>query len=229
VTRTAGAVAGPSRFLLHTASGRAPRILLLGAHPDDIEIGCGATILSLLAMRPDVECRWIVFSGDVARRVEAIQSGRRFLRRAARKEISVLAFRDRFFPAVATDIKTFFEQIKAERSPDLIFTHRRDDRHQDHRVISELTWNTFRSHCILEFEIPKYDGDLGHPNFFVPVTKGAADSKVRGLMTCFPSQRSRHWFTPETFLGLMRLRGVESGSSARYAEAFHASKIVFEP
>lgn len=227
--KTAGQEAGPSRFLLHTPSDRAPRILLLGAHPDDIEIGCGATVLSLLAVRPDVECRWIVFSGSGARRIEALVSGRRFLRRAAKKEISVLTFRDSFFPDVAADIKAFFEQLKAERSPDLIFTHQRDDRHQDHRVISELTWNTFRNCCILEFEIPKYDGDLGHPNFFVPIAKGVAEAKVRGLMTSFPSQRSRHWFTPETFMGLMRLRGVESGSSASHAEAFHAHKIVFEP
>jgi LmbE family N-acetylglucosaminyl deacetylase len=221
--------ADPSQFILRTASGGTPRLLFLGAHSDDIEIGCGGTILSVLAAHKAVDCRWIVFSGRDRRKTEAARSASRFLRRARKQNVTVLDFRDGYFPHQIADIKMFFENLKDEPAPDLIFTHYRGDRHQDHRVISELTWNTFRSHCILEYEIPKYDGDLGRPNFYMPLTRGIASAKVRALMSAFASQRSKRWFTPETFSGLMRLRGIESGAATGLAEAFHAHKVIFQP
>jgi LmbE family N-acetylglucosaminyl deacetylase len=221
--RTATAV--PSRLSLKPASGKTLRILCLGAHSDDIEIGCGGTILSMLAARR-VECRWIVFSGSGARRKEALSGASRFLKRAAKKEIEVLDFRDGFFPHQGAEIKTYFEGLKGSHPPDLIFTHYRADRHQDHRVISDLTWNTFRGNLILEYEIPKYDADLGSPNFYVPVTRAHGAAKIRHLMSTFATQRSRRWFSEETFRGLMRLRGIESGDTAEFAEAFYAHKAV---
>ena len=217
-----------SQFVLQPASGKTPRLLFLGAHPDDIEIGCGATVLSMLAARPGIEVRWIVFSGRDRRRQEASKSAARFLRRATRKEVSILDFRDGYFPHQIAEIKEFFEGLKDEKPPDVIFTHHRVDRHQDHRTVSDLTWNTFRGHCILEYEIPKYDGDLGQPNLYAPVTRAIAAAKVRGLMAGFESQRSRRWYTAETFSGLMRLRGVESGAATGLAEAFHARKLLFK-
>jgi LmbE family N-acetylglucosaminyl deacetylase len=208
--------------------GLRPRtILCLGAHADDIEIGCGGTILSLLAARRNVACHWIVFSGGGGpREREARRSAGLFLARARRREIIVHGFRDGFFPYVGTGIKEAFEELARAVSPDLVFTHTRDDRHQDHRVVSDLTWNTFRSHLILEYEVPKYDGDLGVPNCFVPLSTAVARRKIRHLLTAFASQRSKRWFTADTFHGLMRLRGVESGAPNGLAEAFYARKAL---
>lgn len=208
-------------------NGRAPRsILCLGAHSDDIEIGAGGTILELLRRRRGLDFHWVVFSSDVNREREARRSANLFLRGAARKEISVLAFRNGFFPSEIAEIKDFFEDLKARLSPDLILTHARHDLHQDHRVIHQLTWNTWRNHLILEYEIPKYDGDLGAPNFFVPFDKKICDRKVNLLMNCFKTQRDKQWFTRDTFQGLMRLRGVEANSPGRYAEAFYSRKLL---
>jgi LmbE family N-acetylglucosaminyl deacetylase len=202
------------------------RILCLGAHSDDIEIGCGGTILRLIAQHPRLHVRWVVFSSNPRRRGEAARSAELFLQGAARADVSVLEFRDGFFPYQGAEIKEHFEQIKGEFTPDLVFTHYRDDRHQDHRQLSDLAWNTFRSHFILEYEIPKYDGDLGVPNLFVPLSGEIARRKVGHLMESFVSQHDKKWFTEDTFLSQMRLRGIEASEQTHYAEAFYARKVV---
>jgi LmbE family N-acetylglucosaminyl deacetylase len=202
------------------------RILCLGAHSDDIEIGCGATILSLAARRPRPDFRWVVWSAGATREREAIQGARKFLGSAAAEAVRVHAFRDGYFPAQFAEIKEAFESIARDFRPDIIFTHARDDRHQDHRVVSDLTWNTFRRQLILEYEIPKWDGDLGRPNLYVPVSKATAGRKTRALLSVFGTQRSKDWFSEETFLGLMRLRGMECRAIDGHAEAFYARKIT---
>ena len=211
---------------LNEIEQRPLRLLCLGAHADDIEIGCGGLILSLIARYPDVEVDWIVFSGSSERSGEAQHSAELFLRGTARKRILVKGFRDGFFPYEGASIKTVFEELKQECSPHIVLTHHRDDRHQDHRVLSDLAWNTFRDHMILEYEIPKFDGDLGSPNCFVPLDGATCARKVEYLVTAFGSQRDKHWFTKETFLGLMRLRGMECRARDGYAEAFYARKAV---
>jgi LmbE family N-acetylglucosaminyl deacetylase len=202
------------------------RVLCLGAHSDDIEIGCGGTVLRLAASVPGAEFTWIVLSGAGARAHEARRGAALFLRAAACSRVVVKDFRDGFFPYVGASIKEYFEQLKLEPAPDVIFTHYRGDRHQDHRLVSELTWSTFRDHLILEYEIPKYDGDLGAPNCYVPLDDATCREKTSHLLDVFATQRERPWFTEETFRGLMRLRGVECGAPAGYAEAFYAHKLV---
>jgi LmbE family N-acetylglucosaminyl deacetylase len=204
------------------------RVLCLGAHADDIEIGCGGLILTLLDRRDDVEIDWIVFSGSRERGREARRSAGLFLERARRKRVVVERFRDGFFPYDGAKIKSRFEALKRRMKPDLVLTHYRDDRHQDHRVLSDLTWNTFRDHLVLEYEIPKFDGDLGVPNCFVPLDDGTCAQKVQYLATVFGSQRDKHWFTNETFMGLMRLRGMECRAPGGYAEAFYARKLPLQ-
>jgi LmbE family N-acetylglucosaminyl deacetylase len=209
------------------AGASAPlRILCLGAHSDDIEIGCGGTILRLLEERPGSSVHWVVFSSTPEREREARASAEEFLTRASKATIAVKAFRESFFPAIWSDIKAYFEEIKQEITPDVILCHRTKDMHQDHRVIAELAWNTFRNHLVLEYEIPKYEGDLGSPNVFVPLGKAIADRKVELLMRHFGSQTKRVWFRPETFYGIMSIRGVECNAPEGRAEAFHARKIV---
>ena len=210
------------------SDGPAPgyRVLCLGAHADDIEIGCGGTIISLLKRYPQSQVYWVVLSAHGERAEEAQASAEKLLRNAAAKEIVTRDFRESFFPYVGERIKEYFEQIKAECSPDLVLTHYRSDLHQDHRLVSELTWNTFRGHFILEYEIPKYDGDLGSPNTFVPLPEATCREKVQHIVDAFKSQRYRTWFDPETFMGLLRLRGVECGAPTRYAEAFYGRKVV---
>ena len=204
--------------------GRPLSILCLGAHSDDIEIGAGGTMLRLLAEHPGSSVRWVVFSGDDERDDEARRAAASFLGDAGTSEVTVHRFRESYFPYVGADVKDAFEQLKADVAPDLVFTHRRDDEHQDHRTVSQFTWNTFRDHLIAEYEIPKYEGDLGHPNVFVPLDGAIAEQKVDLLMEHFGSQRSKRWFRPETFRGLMALRGVEC--NAAWAEAFHVRKLV---
>jgi LmbE family N-acetylglucosaminyl deacetylase len=201
------------------------RLLCLGAHSDDIEIGCGGTILRLLAAHPGSEVSWVVFSGSPERAVEARSSAAAFLSEA-RASVVIKEFRESYFPDCVAAIKDAFEELKPRVSPDVVFTHRRVDRHQDHRVIAELTWNTFRNHLVLEYEIPKYEGDLGNPNLFVPLTRALADKKTSLLASHFPSQANRAWFRPDTFHGLMSLRGVECNAPEGRAEAFHAHKVV---
>lgn len=201
------------------------RVLCLGSHSDDIEIGCGGTILRLLAEHQNLEVVWVVFSSTKEREQEARHSAELFLERAKKKEILINKFRDGFFPFDGAEIKNFCEGLK-RTTPDLIFTHYRNDAHQDHRLIEQLTCNTFRNHLILEYEIPKYDGDLGQPNFFVPLEQEIYQKKIRYLMEAFPTQRGKPWFEQETFLALMRLRGMECVAPSGYAEAFYCRKVV---
>jgi LmbE family N-acetylglucosaminyl deacetylase len=202
------------------------RILCFGAHCDDIEIGCGGAMLTLLSQYPNSLVRWHVFSSNPQRAEEARRSAQAFLRGAASPEIVIRSYRDGFFPYVGGEIKSEFEQLKQQFAPDLIFTHYRHDLHQDHRLICELTWNTFRNHLVLEYEIAKYDGDLGSPNFFVPLEESLCRAKIRILMENFKSQAGKHWFDEQIFMALMRLRGMEAASPTHYAEAFHCRKLM---
>jgi LmbE family N-acetylglucosaminyl deacetylase len=210
-------------------SGARPSILLLGAHSDDIEIGCGGTLLRLASERTDVDVHWVVFSADGPRVEEARASAAAFLDAFPRSQVRVeiLEFRNAFFPQAFGDIKEYFEGLKARCAPDVIFTHDRDDRHQDHRVVAELTWNTFRDHLILEYEIPKYDGGLHDPNLFVPLTRELCERKCDLLLTHFRSQSTKHWFKRELFLGLMRVRGLEGCCPGDHAEAYTCRKVRF--
>jgi len=201
------------------------KILCLGSHSDDIEIGCGGTILRLLAQNLNCEVTWVVFSSTRVREQEARASAELFLKQAASKRVIVNEFRDGFFPYDGAKVKESVEVLKGI-APDVILTHSRRDSHQDHRVVAELTWNTFRDHFILEYEIPKYDGDMGQPSVFVPLEDEIYQKKIHYLMEIFASQRSKRWFQPETFLGLMRLRGMECSSASGYAEAFYCRKLV---
>jgi LmbE family N-acetylglucosaminyl deacetylase len=201
-------------------------VLCLGAHADDIEIGVGATLLSMIARGVHLEVHWCVLSGVGDREREAQASAADFLSQAAIAKIEIMAFKDGFFPEQGEAIKSWFETLKARANPDLILTHYRDDAHQDHRQVCRLTWNTFRDHCILEYEIPKWDGDIGQPNLYVPVSAGALRRKVDLLISHFGSQRSKQWFDSETFLGLARLRGMECRAPENYAEAFFARKLA---
>ena len=206
--------------------GEPLKALFLGAHSDDIELGCGGTILSLLDQGQELEVCWVVFAASPMRRLEAERSAAMFLRGAVKKEIIVKDFKESFFPYIGSEIKTCFEELKSTISPDVVFTHIRDDLHQDHRLISELTWNTFRDHVILEYEIIKYDGGLGSPNVFVHLSEEVCAKKIKYLTENFQSQRSHQWFTEETFRAILRLRGVESNASSKFAEAFYARKLV---
>ncbi|MGV0026173.1 PIG-L deacetylase family protein [Phormidesmis priestleyi] len=202
------------------------RVLCLGAHCDDIEIGCGGTILKLIEMYPNVVFYWVVFSSSEVRSKEAFTSADRFLKGANIENIVVKNFRNSFFPFVGAEIKEYFEEIKQAFSPNLVFTHYQKDAHQDHRLISDLTWNSFRDHLILEYEIPKYDGDIGNPNFFVHLDQAICQRKIQTILDVFETQKERQWFTEDTFQALLRLRGVESNSPSKFAEAFHCRKVV---
>jgi LmbE family N-acetylglucosaminyl deacetylase len=204
-----------------------PKVLCLGAHSDDIEIGCGGSILRLLREAPEAEFYWIVFSGNENRDKEALHSANAFLSEIKSKRINVQNFRESYFPFVGGEIKDHFEKLKKDFSPHLIFTHYANDAHQDHRLISNLTWNTFRDNFILEYEIPKYDGDLGIPNFYVHLDEFIVHRKIDFLNNFFQTQKEKPWFTEETFRSIMRIRGIESNSPGKYAEAFHCRKIVF--
>ncbi len=199
-------------------------VLCLGAHSDDIEIGCGATIRKLTRERPGLAVWWVVFTADGKRQAEAKNSARAFLRDAGKSQVIIKQFRNGYFPFQGAVIKDFFESLKSRVKPDLVFTHYRNDRHQDHRLVSDLTWNTFRNHLILEYEIPKYDGDLASPNFFVQVSEQLAKEKADNLCRYFTTQSDKHWFGRDTFLALMRLRGMEC--CAKYAEALYVRKMV---
>ena len=211
--------------LLLGGTGQPRTILCLGAHSDDIEIGCGGTILGLLSADSPVTVIWVIFSANGIREREARSSGTRLLAKAHKHQVIINNFRDGFFPFEGAAIKQVFEESVRELSPDLIFTHSREDRHQDHRCISDLTWQTFRDHLILEYEVPKYDGDLGHPNCYVPLSESHCRGKTEHLLEVFESQREKRWFTEDTFRALMRLRGIECGSPTGFAEAFYAHKL----
>ena len=201
-------------------------ILLLGCHADDIEIGCGGTILKLLQNYSELRVCWVVFSAEKERSLEARKSASIFLRSCKRKQVVIKNFKTSFFPFQAEKIKQYFEKLKHSFEPDILFTHYRHDLHQDHRVISDLAWNTFRDHLILEYEIPKYDGDLGTPNVFFQLEEGTVEQKIGHVLQHFKSQQSKHWFTSDTFRSLMRLRGIECASKTRYAEAFYCRKLA---
>ena len=209
------------------AAGVRPTVLALGAHADDIEIGCGGTLLRLASTYPELEVHWVVLSGSPQRAQEARDSAESLLEGVANRHIVTEAFRDGFFPYDGGAVKERFERLKAEVAPDLILTHRRGDLHQDHRVVWELTWNTFRDHLILEYEVPKYDGDMGAPNFFVHLDDATCDRKVSALMTHFESQLGHRWFTEDLFRSLLRLRGMESSSPSGKAEAFYSHKAIW--
>jgi len=202
------------------------QILCLGCHSDDIEIGCGGTILRLGEEFPNCVFHWVVFSANAARAEEAQRAAAQFVDPSRLKGPVLKTFRDGFMPFVAADIKNVFEELKQAVSPDLIFTHNRKDAHQDHRLISELTWSTFRDHLILEYEIPKYDGDIGKPGVFVPLPSEVCEKKIHLIIDTFRSQSSKRWFQREVFLSLMRLRGMECNATSGYAEAFYVRKLV---
>jgi LmbE family N-acetylglucosaminyl deacetylase len=208
-------------------TGRPERLLCLGAHSDDIEIGCGGTVLRLIQMYPDMEVRWVVFGAGGERASEARKSAETLLASSKAHTIEVHGFRDGFFPYVGAEVKDTFEALKSSFAPDVILTHRAHDAHQDHRLINELTWNTFRNHLVLEYEIPKYDGDLGIPNVFFHLDEQTSRSKVDHLLAHFGTQRSKHWFTADLFYAMLRIRGMESASPSGYAEAFYSKKIAF--
>ena len=212
-------------FGISTMTAEPLSILCLGAHSDDIEIGCGGTILQLSRAAAKPQFHWVVFSAPGIRGEEA-RKGAGLFTAGCETEVILKDFRDGFLPYCGTQAKEFFEELKARIRPGLIFTHTRDDAHQDHRLISELTWNTFRNHFILEYEIPKYDGDLGRPNVFVPLEESTCEAKLENLSETFQSQGAKPWFTRETFAGLMRIRGIEANAKSGYAEAFYSRKIV---
>jgi len=203
------------------------KVLCLGAHCDDIEIGCGGTILKLLGERREIIFSWVTFSSHGQRSAEARESADRFLKKSKSHSLTVKEFRDGFFPYLGSEIKEFFEHLKGNFDPDIIFTHFRSDFHQDHRLISDLTWNTFRNHLILEYEIPKYDGDFASPNLFVQLSEQICREKIEILHDAYYSQKDKQWFTEDTFWSLMRIRGMEANSPTKYAEGFYCRKIVF--
>ena len=209
-------------------SARPLRLLCIGAHSDDIEIGCGGAVLRLVEAFPNAVCHWAVLSSNPERRFEAMTSAAAFLDRVpeAQRVIAIETFRESYFPWAGAEIKDYFFERLAPFAPDLIFTQRSDDHHQDHRIVAELTRNTFRDHMILEYEIPKYDGDLATPNTYVALSETTAGRKIDLLLEHFPSQGSRPWFDADTFRGLMRLRGVECNAPERFAEGFHCRKMM---
>ena len=201
-------------------------LLFLGAHSDDIEIGCGGTVLRGLNELNIKQVWWVIFSGGDQRAEEARQSAELFLTGTQENKVVIHSFTDGFFPYSGAGIKDSFEELKRVASPDVIFTHYRNDLHQDHRLISDLTWNTFRDHMILEYEVIKYDGDLGNPNFFVHLAEDGCRKKLKNIERCFKTQSSRQWFAADTFWSLLRIRGIESNAPEKYAEGFYCRKIV---
>ena len=207
-------------------NGSSTRALAIGAHPDDIEIGCAGTLLKLIESSAVSEILWVVLSGEGERAEEARRSAEALLDGVPDSEVMICDFPDGFFPYEGKKVKDFFEDLKREFLPDVVFTHQRDDLHQDHRVTCELTWNTFRDHLILEYEVPKYDGDMSAPNAFVPLSERLSQRKIAHLMDHFASQRSKNWFQEDLFSSLLRLRGMECNSPSSHAEAFFCRKAV---
>ena len=202
------------------------QVLCLGCHSDDIEIGCGGTILRLAEEYPGCVFHWVVLSATGVRRQEAERAAQLFVPAGRLKGPFLKTFPDSFMPFVGAEVKAVFEELKQQVAPDVVFTHYGQDAHQDHRLVSQLTWNTFRNHLILEYEIPKYDGDLGRPSVFMPLPLEVSRKKVSFLLDAFESQRGKNWFHEETFLSLMRLRGMECNAPSGYAEAFYCRKLT---
>lgn len=212
-----------------SSAGSLSRVLAVGSHGDDIEIGCGATLLTLTRALPGLEVTWVVLAADGTRAEEARASAEAFLEHAGSANVEVHAFRDAFLPYSGTEVKELFDELSRRVDPHVVFTHARDDLHQDHRLVNELTWNAFRNHLVLEYEVPKFDGDLGRPNVFFPLTEEAAEEKIALLHRHFPSQAAKSWFDRDTFRGLMRLRGMEANAPERFAEAFVCRKLPLLP
>jgi len=213
--------------MLPVAFGLPPhRLLVIGAHSDDIEIGCGGTMLRLIKEHPSLQVTWLVLTASDVRLEEARTSAATLLAPLADSRIVIHSFRDGFLPYQGAAVKDAFELQKQEFQPDLVLTHYRGDAHQDHRMVADLTWNTFRDQLILEYEIPKYDGDFGTPGFFVRLDADLVQQKIDHLLRCFPSQHGRRWFTAELFRSILRLRGMECNSPSLYAEAFYSRKVV---
>jgi LmbE family N-acetylglucosaminyl deacetylase len=202
------------------------KVLCLGAHSDDIEIGVGGTLLKLAQESPGLEVWWVVFSAPGQRAGEAQKSADEFLSGVERKQVKIGSFRESYFPSEWPAIKNWFEEIKSKFDPEIVWTHYREDRHQDHRVLSDLAWNTFRNHLILEYEILKYDGDLGSPNLFVPLSEQFCNRKIDLLLKHFQTQKTKHWFTSDTFEAMLRIRGIECASATGRAEAFYCRKLL---
>lgn len=220
----------PSRRLpgLSLPTGPVFRVLAVGAHADDIEIGAAGLLLELAAARPGLELTWVVLSGDDERAAEARASAERLVGGSVQLQIEMSSFRDRFFPH-QPELKEHFDELGKRVSPDLVIAPRLEDRHQDHRVVAELVWQTFRNPLVLEYEIPKFEGDFGQPNVYVPLTPPTAERKINHLLVAFPSQIDRHWYTAETFRAVLRLRGIESNAASGYAEGFTARKLILDP
>jgi LmbE family N-acetylglucosaminyl deacetylase len=214
-------------LMLDSVREKTLSILCVGAHCDDIEIGCGGTLLALQGRSKRLAIDWAVLSGSAERRKEAQSSMRMLVKPVHRGELLFADFTDGRFPAAYSDIKEFVESLKGRLRPDLIFCHERDDRHQDHRVVNEMIWNSFRDHLVLEYEIPKWDGGVGQPNVYVPLGAKQAGTKVDALLKAHRSQAGRDWFTRDTFMAILRLRGLECRSPSGYAEAFHGRKLQF--
>jgi LmbE family N-acetylglucosaminyl deacetylase len=205
-----------------------PTVLALGSHSDDIELGAGGTLLHLAERYPGLNVVWVVLSATAERAAEARESADVFLDGTASRRVIVEDFHDGFFPYEGGAIKEFFEWLKSQVEPDIVLTHRRADSHQDHRFVCELTWSTFRDNMILEYEIPKYDGELSSPNLYLPISREVAERKVRTILRCFETQRSRHWFTEDLFMAMLRLRGMEANSPTQLAEAFTCRKLTLD-
>lgn len=212
---------------LNLGGSRPLKILCLGAHCDDIEIGCGGTVLSLLEGEREVDCTWVTFCSNKAREEEARKSAEVFLAAAVHKMIMIHDFRDGYLPYLGDKVKDTFEKLKKAVDPDVIFTHYGNDKHQDHRLVSELTLNTYRNHLILEYEIPKYDGDLGTPNAFFEIAEKLCNLKIDTILNIYDSQKQKNWFTEDLFWSLLRIRGMEINSESKYAEAFYSRKLLF--
>ena len=213
---------------LRPTPGRPVEVLAVGAHADDIEIGCGGTVLHLVAAGFPLRVTWVVLAATGVREREAVASAAAFLKDVEQTTVVLKSFRDGFFPWAGAEVKEVFEGLKGEVDPDLVIAPRRADAHQDHRLVAELTWNTFRDHLVLEYEIPKYDGDLGNPNLFVPLPAETCQRKVELLLEQFPSQHDHPWFTADTFWAMLRLRGVESNAPSGFAEGFHCRKATLD-
>ena len=208
------------------AGVRDPVVLCLGAHCDDIEIGCSGALMTLTERHPTLEMHWVVFTTEGQREAETRAAAARVAQASGRVAVEVHGLRPSWLPSRWDEAKEIMEGVRRRCQPHLVFTHRLEDRHQDHRTVAELTWNSFRDHLVLEYEIPKYEGDLGQPNLYVPLLRRVAEAKIGMLMECFPSQRPHDWFDADTFRGLMRLRGLECRAPEGFAEAFHARKVI---
>jgi LmbE family N-acetylglucosaminyl deacetylase len=210
-------------FPLAAPAGRRLSVLALGAHPDDIEIAAGGTLLSLAERHPGLHVRYVVMTGTPERQVEARAAARAFTP-GAELEVETYDLPDGRLPAVWGQVKEIMADLARSVRPDVILAPSPADAHQDHRTVGEIVPTAFRDQLYLGYEVPKWDGDLARPNTYFPLTDATARRKVELLDKCYPSQHGRDWWDEETFLALARLRGIECRS--RYAEAFTSAKLI---